>query len=356
MTKMTVRTALTELVAQGLLPPVDFEDLAKVWGITTDEQSFPWFINVLLGIGAWLAALFLLGSIFLNLKPGLITGSVLITMTLIISHLPNLPLFVKQLNLATNLASQVLFLVAIGDVMIHDTIEIAAIAFLLQIILFILYSDNILRFLAVIFAVAALQVILFQLHLEPGHYIIIFLIAGGASGCWLYESFCQGNILATVRRPLGYALIVLLLGLLIPSAMPMPKLDLVFKWWLVTAGLTGCLVWVEYQLLLTYGKKLNSRQAIFTLLGTFSVAILLYQAPGVIGAIIVLLLGFARNNRILLGMAIIVYRVFRRVLLLSTHYLTVKIVEFDSRWVNDTGFVQVATMVNTDRKITCDVF
>lgn len=308
MTKITVREALTELVAQGLLPTVDFEDLTKVLGTTANEESFPWFINVLIGIGAWLAALFLLGSAFLNLKPDLITSGVLIAITLIICHLPNLSLFVKQLNLATNLASQVLFLVAVGDMMAHNTVGVAAIAFLLQIILFVLYPDNILRFLAVIFAVVASQVILFQLHFELGHYIIIFLIAGGASGCWLYESFCQGNMLATVRQPLGYALIVLLLGLLIPSAMP--KLGLVFRWWLVTAGLTVCLVWVEYQLLLTYGKKLNSWQTIFALFGTLSVAILLYQAPGVIGAIIVLLLGFARNNRILLAMAIVGFIAF----------------------------------------------
>ena len=79
-------------------------------------------------------------------------------------------------------------------------------------------------------------------------------------------------------------------------------------WWLSSLGLTALLLALEYYLFQKNSVPLIKRYAIFA--GTILIALLLYQAPGIIAAIILLLLAFQRGNRVLMAIAIIFLTVF----------------------------------------------
>ncbi len=310
-----LRTVIDDLVKQNLLQPEVREKMAETLASSSDKPSMPWFINALIGFSVWMAIILFIafiGAIDLLDSPSsaIVVGIVLIVCTVFLHHFKRDVLFFNHLALILNLTGQILFIGGIGT----ETREVAIAAlaaWFLEIVLISVYWDNILRFLGVLIATVAALVLLYYYQFYQGIHLLIVLIAAGAVWCWVAESSHLTNeIMVSLYKPLGYGFVIALQTVLLLSILQDAKFIPHFTWWYSTLGLTVVLLLLEYHLLCANNIPISSPGSIAILAGSLLVAILLYQSPGIIAAIIVLLLGFHRGNRILMGLSVIFLIVF----------------------------------------------
>jgi uncharacterized membrane protein len=175
------------------------------------------------------------------------------------------------------------------------------------------YDDRTMRFLSTVIIIAAAFAILFDKHIPYGIQLMILLLAGGCAMLWLSESQLAAGPLAPFTRPVGYGMVAGLFAYLLPWVMPVPDMRHFFApygSWIVAGGLLAILLYLEYRLLLEH-KLLNDRRVAATaFVGTLLMFYPARRMPGMIAAIIVLLLGFRRGNRILMGLALAFLFVF----------------------------------------------
>jgi uncharacterized membrane protein len=212
--------------------------------------------------------------------------------------------------LALNLTGQILF---IGGIAITDGNIIAAalVTWFLEIIIIFIYKHNILRFLAILIATMAALVLLYEFRIYQGIHIVIVLLSAGASWYWLAESnHVTDTMMMKLYQPLGYgfviALQIVLLLSIFPNIFNIPDIS----WWFSTLGLIVILLMLEIYLLNDYGIEMSAPQSYAIFISTVLTGLLLYQSPGIIASIIVLLLGFQRGNKVLMGLAIIFLTLF----------------------------------------------
>jgi hypothetical protein len=216
-TQLSLRDLMDQLKAENLLSPDVNENLAS---ILTQERVVPWAVNILMGLGIWLATLLFLGFMLLALTlkdPMLVVvgGSVLVATAILLNKLSKESLVLDQFALAFSLTGQILLSIGLSEMSIHKA-WVALCVLVLAVILFIIYQHQVHRFLTVLIAVSAALFLLQSLNLEQGLPLLIFAIAGGAVWCWLEEASCLVRF-PTLQRPLGYGLAVALLGLVSPS-------------------------------------------------------------------------------------------------------------------------------------------
>ncbi len=309
--QIMLHTLLNELIAQKLLQP---NSQAQIAVALKQEASTPWFISALIAVSAWLSVIpfiaFLAALNIIESSESLIfMGLLLISGTTALQYFKKNGLFVEQLSLAVNLTGQILF---IGGIVFGNNLETAAMTtWFLEILLITIYRNNILRFCSVLIATIAALVLLYQFDIYPGIHILIILIAASAIWYWIGEAqHLTDEMMVKVYQPLGYGFIIALQMLLTLSIFPHSNFIPPQTWWFSTIGLTVLLLALEYHILYTNNIIINSKTSYSIFVSTLLVALLLYQAPGIIAAIIILILGFQRGNRILMGMAIISLGVF----------------------------------------------
>jgi hypothetical protein len=211
--------------------------------------------------------------------------------------------FLNQLILPFNLTGQILFIVGI---VIEGNIEFAALAtVLMALVLIAIYQDAILRFLLVLVATSAILVLCYAFQMYDAIHILIVLMAAATIWYWIREAQL---IHYEISEPLKYGFVIALQLLLLLSILPHSRWIPPITWWFSSLGLTVLLLALEYYFLQKNLVAFNKRYAIFA--ATIFISLLLSQAPGIIAAIILLLLAFQRGNRVLMGIAIIFLTVF----------------------------------------------
>ncbi len=302
----TLRTILNELT----VPPDAQTEIAKALTAPSDES--PWFVSALVGVSAWLSILpfiaFLAAmQIIDSPESAIVIGLLLVIGTVVLHYFQKDVLFLNHLALALNLTGQILFMIGIA---IENDVAAAALAtWFLEIVLIGFYRDNVLRFLSVLIAIVAALVLLYEFDLPQGIHVLIVLIAAGAIWYWYGESHhLTDNMMASLYQPLGYGFVIGLQTILLLSILPKADFIPSFTWGYSTLGLTVLLLALEYPLL--YSNNIESKKSYAIFAGTVLVALLLYQAPGIIASVIVLLLGFQRGKRVLMGLALIFLSVF----------------------------------------------
>lgn len=280
--------------------------------LRAEESSTPWFINALIVLSAWLSVLFLVLFVAMfirDLELLIPLGLILIfaTVSLQFFKTQTNSLFLNQLVLPFNLTGQVLFIVGI---VIEENIETAAlVTFIMALVLIVIYRDAILRFLSVLVATVAVLVLCYEFQMYEAVHFLIVLMAVAAIWYWITEAQHLSNgIMVELYEPLRYGFVIALQLLLLLSILPKSQFIPPITWWFSSLGLTVLLLALEYYLLQINLVSFVKRYAIFA--GTILLALLLYQAPGIIAAIILLLLAFQRGNRVLMGIAIIFLTVF----------------------------------------------
>ncbi len=312
----TLRTIINELVKHNLLPPHATEQIAETLAIPSKEVTTGWFVSILIGVSAWLSVILFIVFLFLiqlldTASSTIGVGTILIIGTVFFNYTPKNTLFFSQLALALNLTGQVLFVVGIA-VETDDSIVAALATAILAILLLSIYQDSIIRFLSVLTVTAAVVVLLYEFELYQAVHLLILALAIGAIWCWLKESQHQTNEMMVKLYPsLGYGLVVVWFALLLPSILPQIIAEItIINWWFSTIGLVILLLGVEYYLLRSNHLSPTSLNSTILLVGTFLVGLLFYQAPGIIAAIIVMILGFQRGNRVLMGLALGFFTLF----------------------------------------------
>lgn len=306
----TLRDVLAYLEQEGL---INSESTTKIQQVLASEpltDFSPWYIRVLVGFSAWVAAILFLIFLFeirlIDSPTKAITlGLIFIVITIYVGRCAS-RLFLNSLAFALSLAGQVLLIGGVGFE--ADSLSLAAIAALiLECLLLIAYPDPIHRFFSVLFSFAAMAVLLYDLNIPSAIHLLILLAAGGVLFGWENESALLTGKYAEFFAPVEYGLTAALFFLLIPSFLP----DLpVSSWWASTVGLLVLLLILEAHLLAFHQIAVTQSVGMLFLIGTVLVSIPFYAAPGVIAALLVLLLGFQRGNRLLLGMAFMFLAVF----------------------------------------------
>lgn len=287
-----------------------------------------WYMQGLLGCGGWLAAVFFFvfsGWCLVLTLGGMSEESqalaamvlgVLIMGGTIYRRRVESNIFWQQALLACQIAGQLLFAfgltIFIGTVTQWQSYPFSFFALCiiaLEIIAIVFYGDAILRFLATLVIVAALNFIVYDLNLVGGLSILI-------AGLALLTLVIWTNILSaeieirfyTLLQAVGYAIVLGLIGTII-FELSLPYYE--FEWsraaisqaLLTTCALTVLLLWLEYRLLADYDIPPTSPISLSLFILTLLIALITWTSSGVIAGISLLVVGFRRKNAMLTGYA-----------------------------------------------------
>ena len=271
-----------------------------------------WYVRALLGFGGWLAAGFLVAFTFaafafvvaspaaaVVLGLGMIAGA-----AKALSAHPGSP-FIVQMALASSFAGQALFIYGIAEII--DGLQAAAfVVAMFEATLAVFVRHTVHRLCCATAAGIALAI---ALTLSGAHFLSVGLLAAIVATAWLNE-FGWATSASTVR-PIAYGVTLTLvlvqgtwfaqegLRLLVRSGTP--------EWfprWLGSALPAIVLVAVAVRLLQRWQRPLGDRDAMVTIGVTAAIGAASFAAPGVAVAMMVVLLGFANGNRILMAIGV----------------------------------------------------
>ncbi len=292
-------------LAEGQAPPAD-------------NALSPWYVRVMLGIAGWIGALFLLGFVgaalafvFRSPSAGIAVGLIGCVAAYALLRAGGRNDFLLQFALALSLAGQVLFVIGVMEGAWQ--VGGSKVARLLLVSLFeaglaIAMPLFIHRVWSAWAASAALAVALGQLSLDS---VAPALIAAAAAALWLRE-YGWGRF-ASIARPAGYGLALALLQFqgfaawgLGAAAVMLAERDAQSRDLLISGLLVGLVLCaVAWRLLAREGVPLTSRAAIAAGSAALVVALLGVKMPGLAAAGLLLVLGFANGNRVLLGLGLL---------------------------------------------------
>jgi len=276
-----------------------------------ESISSPWYVRVLLGFSGWLAALFILlfiGAalqfVFRSNTAAFISGVVLLGGSYAMLRKQNGD-FIEQLALATSLAGQGLVVYVIFRTSGWTGANTWFLIAVLQILLAGLMPNFIHRVFSAFFAAYSMQ---YALSYLGAPYLFGGLLMIPVAFIWLneleYPAFLQP------MRAIGYGLVIGLINI---------KGSALFArhWWMHYRGkppwvqpwmdeaLAGAVILiVVWQLLKRYKIPLTSRTAIAAFVATIIAFGASFEANGISVGVLIMLLGFAGGNRILLGLGI----------------------------------------------------
>ncbi|MBX3012151.1 MAG: DUF4401 domain-containing protein [Caldilineaceae bacterium] len=269
-----------------------------------DVESSPWYVKALAGFAAWLAAFFLglflgVANLIDSAESTLVAGAILTVIAVALKWFTRRSIFWGQLTFAVILAGQALL---IGGVMWQreDVTTTALFTLGLELLILMLYPDALHRMLSVLAMSGALTVVLYAQ--EQGEYVhlLTFGLAVGVALVWQQEFRLLASRWSSLRAPLGYGLALSLFGLCLLALTPDWGAKL---WWLSAAGLAIVLLYLAFTLLREVEQPLFGAVGLWSLGAVALLLVPAYQTPGILAAIIVLLLGYWRGNTLLMGLA-----------------------------------------------------
>lgn len=296
------------------------------------ESEMPWYLRVIVGIGAWISSGFLLGFILAlvgwedNNQAAIGTiGAVLLVAAVAIGR-QKWGVFAEQCALAVSLASQVMIYIGFIDEHSHPLRTAMFYSIGLAVLLYGAFPSFLSRLMT---CFAALQIALLWLHAGDGgflsgaarvsEYLPLWLLA-----FWTFHlaGICRTLLrprLATLFAPLGYALVV---------SLAVWQAESSWRWWetpvqvshlgvsmalaslhlrvaLLALTLFGVAVWAAGGV-----SVLREKARLFFGLALVLAALVYLGLGGVLPALLYLLLGFSLQDRALLGLGLVLFPVF----------------------------------------------
>lgn len=316
-TRLNVAQVFSALQTEGQVA-ADWRD-AVTPALTAEAEESPWYIRSMIAFGAWVASLFLmffiggLGAMFFDHRSGLIAAA-LITLVLVTALRQNTKAeFAQHLLLAFVLGAQLLLAFGLAESE-HDTTTVVLWLIVTQVALLLTYLDRILRFLAVIAIVVELVLLIFTAK----HYLylhgLIMLLA--VSAVWLaqVESRWFANHWASLYAPLYHAVLVALMGVMLISTLYIiPDWHRILhlpKPWIAALAMGTVLLYMVQRILRHSSYPVRDAIHLFVYAGTLGFILLSWRAPGLVTALLVMLLGFHYANRFVVGLAIAFFGMF----------------------------------------------
>ena len=289
--------------------------LAENAAPTDQAPESPWYVKLLLAFSGGVAAFFLLGSITMefsfileNSAVSFITGVVMIGAAFALLRAPGNPFF-QHLALAGSLAGQALVIFVIFDTTRSPGVYAWLGVFALEVVLAAVIPDFVHRVFSSFIAAVAFTRVLTYLgypHIAGG----LLLLA--AAFCWLRE-FRYPLRIKTIQAA-GYGLVLTLIlfkathltghhaGWLfftgdLPGFKTVP--------WMGEALIAAAALCVVWHLLGRYGQAMSGMISISAMLAALLVCIVSMKVQGLTVGMVILLLGFAGANRVLMGLGIV---------------------------------------------------
>lgn len=281
---------------------------------SADSIESPWYIKALLAISGWLAALFLLGFIgaafsfaFRNSGVSFVVGGLMIGGAYAFLRMPKNE-FIEHLALAVSFAGQCLVAYAI-----YDSIKGEAGIFLIAVFQLGLavVMPNFLHRVFSSFAFA-----FFLSHAFTGWglpYVVSGLILCSAAWLWLNEF--RFSRYTNMFQPIGYGLILAVVSITCTALMSSDfslshNKTLYIQPWMgeVIAGVA--LLYVVWEIVNRIGHGGLNKVSLVLYGAVVALTLVSWQAHGITVGLVILLLGFAGSNRVLMGLGIIAFLYF----------------------------------------------
>ena len=321
-TTLTLPQLFDQLIQEGEIEAAQVADEAAILqqlNADPHESDSPWFVKLMVGFSAWLAALILgtffgLAGLINSPESMLLWGAILCPAAVILKRSAMSSIFLGQLAFAASLVGQGLLIVGIGSWVENVTLTLLCVIGL-ELLLFFLYPDLLHRLISVLAVCVALLGLLYNWEWMDAVHLFTVVFAVGALLVWLEtERFLSGRF-APLHAPLGYGLVLALFALMLLKLANVFELFDLSRWWLSSLGLAAVLLYLGLWTLNKLDFSLLSLPTVSMIAALVLLSIPIYETPGILAALIVLNLGFWCNNRLLLGLATIFLLFF-----LGTYY------------------------------------
>ena len=311
-----------------------------------DAESSPWYVKALAGIGAWFAAFFLglflaMAGLIDSWESMMIWGAILAVAAIWLKHWLYNSIFWGQLAFAFSLAGQGLLIAGlIGAV---ESITISALfAAGIATLMFLLYPDSMHRLLTLLLFVVA-WVVIIEERTQPDLFHLMALALGIATvAVWQGELRLIASRWHPFRAPLAYGLPLALFGLCL-----LPLIDFfgIHQGWWSASGLALLLLYVAYQILRDLGWSLLSPVGLWAVAAVLLLLVPAYSTPGILAAVIMLLLGYWRGSSLMMGLATLFLLFF-----LSAYYYNLDVTLLNKSYIlMGTGGVLLALRFGLQR-------
>lgn len=278
--------------------------------------SSPWYVRTMLGLAGWIGALFLalfVGAAFTfvmeSAAAALLLGAVFCGAALLMFAKFVDNDFVEQFALVVSLLGQVMLVVGIANALQWDGAPIYFAVAGVEAALALAVPNFLHRVLAASGAAIALALAINQLQL---HGLTAPLLSAALAWIWLDAGKWAAG--GRLWRPIGYGLVLALLLVETfrlfdgPAMLGLTSGD---ARWAVNLPLIGraatalVLGWVAVRLARREGAGTGNRLAQVAVAAAIGLGLVSLGAPGLASALILLLLGFAAGNRLLLALGVL---------------------------------------------------
>lgn len=302
----SLRQVFDQLVSEGKLAPEDERRVRSA--LAQQEQGTPWFVKAMIGGGAWVATLLFL--VFLGLFGAfnsagalIVFGAVMLGAAALLRRVGE-GAFPVQCALALSLVGQGCLVIAVVE---GGGGEIAAAAVLLVISCawIVVFPDGVHRFLSTIAAAGSVLFLLYKVQLDVAISLGYAIIAAALVAAWLLPVRIEGRW-SELRSPVGHGLAVSVLLAILPDSIGVREAGHAL---VGSAILALTVVVVELRVLRQVRGRLDA-VAWGTVVGTLLVAAMTAQVPGLLAALVVMLLGVHRREPLLLGEGVVAFVFF----------------------------------------------
>jgi uncharacterized membrane protein len=292
---------LAQLTTEGLMK-TPAPDPSAVIGARM-SSSLPWFVKIFVGISAWIAAILITAFLFLigliDIQQSLLLGIVFCGIAIAISRLPKTNTFFEQLALALSLTGQVLAIVGFFELFDETLAPVTIAVFILEALLIWLHRDSVLRFISTLVITVFIIVLIWDEGILEILHVFILALTAGILLINIMENQLDVLGFSEISGPVGSALTVALMGIL-----TIPQWDEFHIDWWITAVIQACFLmfllgWIFNDL----GHKVTDPLVLILSAGCLLLLVPALRMPGILTALLILVLGFWRSNRWLMGLA-----------------------------------------------------
>ena len=303
----TIAETLDQLVRDGAISDATRSSLGET-ALGVEPEHTPWFVRLLTGLGAWVAAgLFLLflvlSDIVTSEEDAIVGGLIFVVATTALRRMCSHDFWV-QLAMAGNVTGQLL---SIGGVIgaTESVSGTAVFALFLEAALLAFYPDVVMRFLTAAGAAGALLAVAIDADTPVFADVVAIMTMIGGGWIWLAPARWDLTAWGERRLPAAYGLILFGLGLLAAHviAAQYPDYDPWMLAWPTTLGLSISFIALTLYIMRGYGLQAISEPALVVLAATGLVCAATYDSPGVIASLGVFALAVQRRSFVLLGIA-----------------------------------------------------
>lgn len=315
--RVELQQVVDGLRSEGLLPE-DSEDIVALFFESLHDTQ-PWYIRTMVGFGAWLASLLLIGfvgSIGFAADVGFVIVGVLFIGGAIFARMKSGNDFVAQSALASSLAGQAVFAYGVVSISgVNDFESVLGIVIILNGFLFFVFPDATHRVLSILISATSLAFLLYSWNFNA----VVPILGPLAAAAMVFFDKRQGVIIESGKgyliRPLMTGLMLTAFGFLLLSTIYiLPELMSEFAFyprpWISTILLgalllyMGTQVWPQIE-----GDAGSTERAVFYGLLALIIATA-WAVPGLLLALIVIMSGASSGNRVFMGAGIAFLVVF----------------------------------------------